>query len=135
MQNFEQIRAEVASRYTVTANEPYLISLELSLDQGRRRQSIFLTEIEDDDGRKYLRLASAIAPMTGIDARRALVFNWQQRVGFLALSDLDGVPYLHLCENRPYGALTSSEIDRIVLEVGGLSDRLERVFSGGGDVL
>jgi hypothetical protein len=135
MQNFEQIRAEVASRYTVTANEPYLISLELSLDQGRRRQNIFLTEIEDDDGRKYLRLASAIAPMTGIDARRALVFNWQQRVGFLALSDLDEVPYLHLCENRPYGALNGSEIDRLILEVGGLSDRLERVFSGGGDVL
>jgi hypothetical protein len=135
MQNFEQIRAEVASRYTVTASEPYLISLELSLDHGRRRQSIFLTEIEDDDGRKYLRLASAIAPMTGIDARRALVFNWQQRVGFLALSDLDGVPYLHLCENRPYGALSGSEIDRLILEVGGLSDRLERVFSGGGDVL
>lgn len=135
MQNFEQIRAEVASRYTVTSNEPYLICIELSLDHGRRRQSIFLTELEGDDGRKYLRLASAIAPMTGIDPRRALVFNWQQRVGFLALSDLDNVPYLHLCENRPYSALSSAEIDRLVLEVGGLSDRLERVFSGGGDVL
>jgi hypothetical protein len=135
MQNFEQIRAEVASRYTVTSNEPYLICVELSLDHGRRRQSIFLTELEGEDGRKYLRFASAIAPITGIDCRRALIFNWQQRVGFLAISELDNVPYLHLCENRPYPALNSAEIDRLILEVGGLSDRLERVFSGGGDVL
>jgi hypothetical protein len=135
MQNFEQIRAEVASRFNVTANDPYLICVELSLDHGRRRQSLFLTELDDEDGHRYLRFSSAIAPMTGIDARRALVFNWHQRIGYLALSELDGVPYLHLCENRPYPSLTGAEIDRLILELGGLSDRLEQVFSGGGDIL
>jgi hypothetical protein len=135
MQNFEQIRAEVSTRHNLTANDPYLICIELSLDHGRRRQSLFLTELEGDDGRKYLRFSSAIAPVTGIDARRALVFNWEQRVGYLALSELDSVPYLHLCENRPYDGLTGAEIDRLVIEVGGLSDRLEQVLSGGGDIL
>ena len=80
----------------------------------RRRQSIFLTELDDDDSRKYLRVSSAVAPITGIDARRALLFNWQQRVGYLALSELDSVPYLHLCENRPYTALDGAEIDRLI---------------------
>lgn len=134
MQSFEDIRAEVASRFSVITSEPYLICIELSLDQGRRRQSLFLTELDGDDGRKYLRFSSAVAPMTGIDARRALVFNWQQRVGYLAVSDIDGVPYLHLCENRPYDGLSSAEVDRVICEVAGLSDRLERAFSGGGDV-
>jgi len=135
MQNFEQIRAELSSRYTITASEPYLICIDLSIDDGSRRQSIFLTELDGDDNRKYLRVSSAVAPITGIDPRRALVFNWQQRVGYLSLSELDGVPYLHLCENRPYTGLNAAEIDRLLIEIGGLGDRLERMFSGGGDVL
>lgn len=134
MQNFEQIRAHVASHYNLTTNDPYLIGLELSLDNGKRRQGIFLAELDGEDERKYLRISTAIAPMTGIDARRALVFNWQQRVGYLAQSELDGVPYLQLCDNRPYSALTAAEIDRLVLEIGGLGDSLEQAFSAGGDV-
>ena len=31
-----------------------------------------------------------------------LAFNWQSRVGYLAIGELDDVPYLQLCENRPY---------------------------------
>ena len=90
-----------------------------------------------DAGRRrapFLRVSTAIAPITGVDARRALHFNWAQRVGYLALSDLDGVPYLNLCENRPYASLTAAEVDRIVLEIGGLGDRMERSFSAGGDL-
>jgi len=134
MQSFEQIRSHVASAYNVGTSDPYLIAIEISLDNGRRRQGIFLTELEGDDGRKYLRLSTAIAPMTGLDGRRALEFNWQQRVGYLAQSLLDGAPYLHLCENRPYDGLSASEIDRLILEIGGLGDTLERAFSAGGDL-
>ncbi len=134
MQNFEQIRAHVASRYTLTTNDPYLVGIELSMSNGKRRQGIFLAELEGEDHRKYLRISTAIAPMTGIDARRALVFNWEQRVGYLAQSTLDGIPYLQLCDNRPYSALTAAEVDRLVLEIGGLGDGLEQAFSAGGDV-
>ena len=134
MQNFEQIRAHVAAHFTVTTNEPYLIGIEISLSHGRRRQGIFLAELEGDDQRKYLRVSTAIAPMTGIDERRALSFNWAQRVGYLAVSELDGVPYLQLCDNRPYTALTAAELDRLALEIGGLGDRLEQAFSNGGDI-
>ena len=134
MQTFDQIRAHVLAHYAVRTDDAYLLGVELSLDQGARRLPIYLTEMQDDDGRHFLRVSTAIAPITGVDARRALHFNWEQRVGYLALSDLDGVPYLHLCENRPYASLTAAEIDRIVLEIGGLGDRMERSFSAGGDL-
>jgi hypothetical protein len=134
MQNFEQIRAHAVSHYKIIANDPYLIGVEMTLENGTRHQGIFLSEIEGDDGRKYLRVSTAIGPMMGVDAKRALTFNWEQRVGYLACSELEGSPYLQLCENRPYSGLTAAEIDRVVIEIGGLGDRMERAFSAGGDL-
>ena len=136
MQNFEQIRSHVAGGdFRTTMSEPYVMCIELSLEQGTRHQAIFLSEMQDDDGRDYLRVSTAVAPTTGLDARRALAFNWESRVGYLAIGELDGVPYLQLCENRPYQGLNSSEVDRLVLEIGGMGDRMERALSAGGDLL
>jgi hypothetical protein len=135
MQNFEQISSHVQGHYKITARDPYLVCVELSLEQGRRHQSIFLSELDGEDDRKYLRVSTAVAPVTGLDARRMLAFNWHRRVGHLAIGELDSVPYLQLCENRPYDTLTPAEIDRMILEIGGLGDNLERVLSAGGDLL
>ena len=136
MDNFEQIRSHlVSSGYKLTLQDPFLACVELSLSQGRRHQAIFLSELQDDDGRNYLRVSTALAPITGIDARRALAFNWESRVGYLAIGELDGVPYLQLCENRPYDGLTPAEVERLVLEIGGLGDRMERALSAEGDLL
>lgn len=135
MQNFESIRSHVQGKYKLTAREPYLLCVELSLAKGRRHQSIFLAELEAEDGRKYLRVSTAIAPMTGLDLRRMLAFNWQSRVGYMAIGEMDDLPYLQLCENRPYESVTGAEIDRLILEIGGLGDTLERELSAGGDLL
>ena len=136
MDNFEQIRSHLlASGYKLTLQEPYVVCVELSLAQGKRHQAIFLSEMQDDDGREYLRVSTAIAPTTGLDARRALAFNWESRVGFLAIGELDGVPYLQLCENRPYACMDAAEVDRLVLEIGGTGDEMERRMSAGGDLL
>ncbi len=136
MQNFEQIRSHLTSGdFRITMQEPYVLCVELSLDQGRRHQAIFLSELEDDDSRTYLRVSTVIAPTTGIDCRRALAFNWESRVGYLAIGELDGVPYLQLCENRPYGSIDPAEVDRLILEIGGMGDALERALSAGGDLL
>jgi hypothetical protein len=135
MQNFEQIRSHlIAAGYKLTLQEPFVISVELSLAQGTRHQAIFLSELQDDDDRNYLRVSTAIAPTTGLDARRALAFNWESRVGYLAIGELDGVPYLQLCENRPYDCVDAAEIDRLVLEIGGTGDEMERRMSAGGDL-
>nr|WP_295382739.1 hypothetical protein [Pseudoxanthomonas sp.] len=136
MKNFEQIRSHLTtSGYRVSVQEPYVACVELSLDSGSRHQAIFLSELSNDDERSYLRVSTVIAPITGVDARRALGFNWHSSVGYLAIGDLDGVPYLQLCENRPYDGLTPAEVDRLVLEIGGLGDRMERALSAEGDLL
>ncbi|HTD28261.1 MAG TPA: hypothetical protein VK660_02625 [Xanthomonadaceae bacterium] len=135
MLNFEQIRSHMLVRYKITSSDPYLVCVQLSLDKGRRHQSIYLAELEDEDGRKYLRISTVLGPTTGVDLKRALAFNWESAVGYLAISPLDGVPYLQLCENRPYDCLEPSELDRLVLELGGLGDRIEDQLSAGGDLL
>ena len=136
MHNFEQVRGHLAaSGYRISMQEPYVVCVELSLDGGKRHQAIFLSELQDDDERAYLRASTVIAPITGIDGKRALAFNWESRVGYLAIGELDGVPYLQLCENRPYDSLNAAEVDRLVLEIGGLGDRMERMLSAGGDLL
>lgn len=133
--NFETIRSHLAGRYKVTMQDPYVVCVELSLDGGKRHQAIFLSELQDDDQRGYLRVSTVIAPTTGVDCRRALAFNWESRVGYLAIGELDGVPYIQLCENRPYDGLSAAEVDRLILEIGGMGDRLERGLSAGGDLL
>ena len=135
MQNFEQIRSAIQGQHKITARDPYMVCVELSLEKGTRHQSIFLAEIEDDDGRKFLRVSTVVAPMTGLDARRVLAYNWESRVGYMAVGELDSVPYLQLCENRPYDTLTAAEVDRLILEIGGTGDHLERSLSAGGDLL
>ncbi|GGD57497.1 hypothetical protein [Pseudoxanthomonas indica] len=136
MKNFEQIRSHLTtSGYRVSVQEPFVACVELSLDNGNRHQAIFLSELGNDDERGYLRVSTVIAPITGVDARRALGFNWHSSVGYLAIGELDGVPYLQLCENRPYDGLTQAEVDRLILEIGGLGDRMERALSAEGDLL
>jgi len=134
MLNFEQIRGHLLARYKLTTSEPYLLCVRLSLDKGRRHQSIYLAELEHED-RKFVRVSTVLGPTTGVDLKRALAFNWESPVGYLAISPLDGVPYLQLCENRPYDCLDASEVDRLVLEIGGLGDRIEHLLSAGGDLL
>ena len=136
MHNFEQVRGHLnSSGYKVTMHDPFVACVELSLGNGKRHQAIFLSELGNDDERGYLRVSTVIAPMTGIDAKRALTFNWQSSVGYLAIGELDGVPYLQLCENRPYESLSPAEVDRLVLEIGGLGDSMERALSAEGDLL
>ena len=136
MQNFEQIRTHLAGGdFRLLMQEPYVLCVELSLEQGTRHQAIFLSEMQDDDGRNYLRVSTAVAPTTGLDARRALAFNWESRVGYFAIGELDGVPYLQLCENRPLETLDAAELQRLVMEIGGVGDRMERVLSADGDLL
>lgn len=132
MQHFEAIRSHISGQYALRHNDPYLLSFDLDL-AADRHQGIYLAEMEGDDGRKYLRVSTPIGPLTGIDARRCLRFNWEQRMGFLAVSDLEGSPYLQLCENRPYELLNADELRRLIDELGELGDRLERALSNGGD--
>lgn len=133
MRSFEQVADWVTQRYTVTHMEPFLLALELSLDQGRRRQSVFLSELMDEDGGRVLRISTAVADREhSRDAlAKALEFNWQSRAGYLALGEMGGRSYLHLCENRAYPGLDATELERALLRIGGLGDGIERQLQGG----
>lgn len=133
MQSFEQIRSHLGATHALKTNDPYLISIDLTLGDDRH-QGVYLAELEDEDGGKILRISTPVGPFAGADATRCLRFNWAQRAGYLAVSDLEGSPYLHLCENRPYASLAPAELDAIILELGMLGDRLEQAISEGGDV-
>lgn len=133
MQSFEQIRSHVSNLHSLRTNDPYLISFDLTLADNRH-QGIYLAEMEGADGLKYLRVSTPVGPATGINATHCLRFNWEQRTGVLAISDLDGSPYLHLIESRPYSSLPGDELDRLIKEFGQLGDRLEQAISSGGDL-
>lgn len=132
MRHFEAVRSHIGGLHQLRHNDPYLISFDLLLPHGRH-QGIYLTELEDETGRRFLRISTPVGPLAGSDARRCLRFNWEQRMGFLAVADLDGSPFLHLCENRPYELLTTAELQRLIEELGTLGDQLERVVADGGD--
>ena len=134
MDSFEDVRAHLSSKHQLRDSEPYLISYDLSLSDGRR-QSLFLAELEGHNQRRYLRVSSPIAPLGKLDPGKCLRFNWEQRVGYLALSDLEGEPYLQLCENRPFRGLSARELDVMLVELGTLADRLEHLMRDGSDVV
>lgn len=134
MRHFEAVRSHIGSLHELRHNDPYLISFDLQLAQDRF-QGIYLAELEDELGRRYLRISTPVGPLAGTDPNRCLRFNWQQRTGFLAVADLDGSPYLHLCENRPYEFLDQTELQRLVGELATLGDELERLIATGDDSL
>lgn len=134
MRHFEAVRSHIGSQHALRHNDPYLISFDLELATDRH-QGIYLAELEDEAERRYLRISTPIGPLAGTDPSRCLRFNWQQRTGFLAVADLDGAPYLHLCENRPYEFLDGGELQRLIGELGTLGDQLEQIISTTEDAL
>ena len=134
MRHFEAVRSHIGSQHELHHNDPYLISFDLAVARDRS-QGIYLAELEDETGRRYLRISTPIGPLSGTDPNRCLRFNWQQRTGFLAVADLDGSPYLHLCENRLYEFLDAVELERVIGELGALGDQLEQVIAAGDDTL
>lgn len=132
MQNFEQLSEWAAQKYTLTVLEPYLLCLELSIQHGQRHQSVFLSELIDEDDQKVLRVSTLVADIEHVkDIEKALSFNWQSRSSFLALSQMGEKSYLSLCENRPYQSLSITEVERSILRIGGMGDQMEKQLQSG----
>lgn len=134
VQSFEDVRSFVGTRYALKDNEPFLISIELPLAGAQRQQSMFLAELEGEDGGRLLRISTPIARLGRVNPEKCLRFNWEQRTGWLAVSDLEGRPYLHLCENRRYAGLSEDELARTLEEMAELADRMEHLLNDGRDV-
>jgi len=133
MDTFSEVRNHMMDLYELRIDEPFIVSFEYAIDNGRR-QSIFLAELETSDGRRVLRVETPVAPLVDLTAEKCLRINLTQRVGYLAVGDLDGVPYIKMCENLPYAFVGEQELDYTIRHVAQTADKMEQFLEPGEDI-
>lgn len=133
MDTFAEIRMHISELYELTTDEPFIVSFEFPVGDGRR-QNIFLAELETENGRRVLRVETPVAPLADLDAEKCLRINLMQRVGYLAVGDMDGVPYIKMCENLPYAFVGDDELDYTIRNVATTADRMEQYLEPGDDL-
>ena len=136
METFSEVRQHIMDLYELRIDEPFIISFEYAIpnENGDRRQSIFLAELETSGGRRVLRVETPVAPLEDLDAEKCLRINLTQRVGYLAVGDLDGVPYIKMCENLPYAYVGEQELDYTIRNVALTADKMEQFLEPGEDI-
>lgn len=134
METFAEVRKHMIDLYELRIDEPFIISFEYPTSKDGRRQGIFLAELETSEGRRVLRVETPVAPLSDLDAEKCLRINLTQRVGYLAVGDLDGVPYIKMCENLPYAYVGEEELDYTIRNVATTADKLEQFLEPGEDI-
>jgi len=132
MDTFARISDAVEQQFQVVHREKFVLGLEIDTGEGRH-QSVFLAELMDDDDRRYLRLETAVAPLGHQDAVKLLRINLTLRVGYLAVGDLEGVPFLKLCKNNAYRYLTEQMLIDDIRQIAKLGDQIEKMLMHGED--
>ncbi len=132
METFANI-AECAERhFKVVHRDKFVLGVELNTGAGRH-QTVFLAELMDDDDRRYLRLETAVAPLGSNDPVKLLRINLMLRVGYLAVGDLESLPFLKLCKNNAYRYLNEQMLIDDIRQVAQLGDQIEQMLMNGGD--
>ena len=134
METFAEVRKHMAERFELMTDEPFIVSFEYPIPDSGRRQSIFLAEIQSSDGRRVLRVETPVAPLDDLDPEKCLRINLTLRVGYLAVGDLDGVPYIKMCENLPYAFVGEQELEYTIRNVAATADHLEQYLEPGEDI-
>lgn len=134
METFTEVRDYVASRHELIIDEPFLLGFECPVGDEGRKQSIFLAELKTSDGRRVLRVETPVVPLEDFDAEKCLRINLMQRVGYLAVGDLDGTAYIKMCENLPYASLNLQELTYVIDQVAPMADRFEQVLEDDSDI-
>ncbi len=134
MDTFSAIRDSVAQQHEIIIDEPFLVGIEVPIPSQGRRQSVFLAEIEDREGKRFLRIETIIAPLHNFDAEKCLRLNLMLRAGYLAVGDLDGTAYIKMCENISYQILDNSSMHDMIVRIARKADEIENVLSEGADL-
>jgi hypothetical protein len=134
LETFSEVRHHIMGQHELTTDEPFIISFEYPIEGGDRRQSIFLAELKANDGRRVLRVETPVVPLFDLAAEKCLRINLMQRVGYLAVGDLGGVPYIKMCENLPYAFLGDEELDYTIKHVARTADNMELSLEPGDDI-
>lgn len=134
MDTFAEVRNHVMQSNELGIDEPFIISFDYPVGDQGRKQGVFLAELKTNDGRRVLRVETPVVPLSDVGAEKCLRINLTLRVGYLAVGDLDGVPYIKLCENLPYAFLEGQELDYTVSHIAKLADQIEQMLEPGNDV-
>ena len=134
METFAEVRKHMMDMYELNIDEPFIISFEFLIKDSGRRQSIFLAELETERGRRVLRVETPVAPLADLDAEKCLRINLTQRVGYFAVGDMEGVPYIKMCENLPYAFVGEDELDYTIRNVAATADKMEEYLEPGDDL-
>jgi hypothetical protein len=134
METFSEVRKHVLDTYDLKVDEPFIVGFDYPTDQKERLQSMFLAELNASDGRRVLRVETPVAPLADLDAEKCLRINLTLRVGYLAVGDMDGVPYIKMCENLPYAFLNSQGLDYVIANIARTADQMEQSLELGADV-
>jgi len=134
VETFAEVRKHMMDSYDLTTDEPFIISFEYPIPDSGRRQSIFLAELETAGGRRVLRVETPVAPLDDLDAEKCLRINLTLRVGYLAVGDLERVPYIKMCANLPYAFVGEDELEYTIRNVAATADHLEQYLEPGEDI-
>jgi hypothetical protein len=134
VETFAEVRDYVLSKHELMIDEPFLLGFECPVGNNGRKQSIFLAELKSADGRRVLRVETPVVPLEDLDAEKCLRINLMQRVGYLAVGDLDGTAFIKMCENLPYAILNGQELDYVINHVAPQADRFEQILEGDTDI-
>ncbi|MGY6553026.1 MAG: hypothetical protein ACXIUM_00745 [Wenzhouxiangella sp.] len=133
MTTFAEIQAQIAEHYKIVHTEPFVIAAEVPVGRSGRRQDVFLAELKNSDDRRILRIESNIAPLAEHQAEKCLRVNLMLRIGYLAVGDLEGVPFIKLCHNLTYDQLQERSLLYFVEQIARLADGMEETLTGGSD--
>jgi hypothetical protein len=134
MDTFAEVRNHAMKSYGLGIDEPFIVSFDYSIGDQGRKQGIFLAELKTNDGRRVLRVETPVVPLSDVGAEKCLRLNLTLRVGYLAVGDLDGIPYIKLCENLPYAFLEAQELDYTVSHIAELADQIEQMLEPASDI-
>lgn len=134
METFSEVRKHILDAYELKIDEPFIIGFEVPMQRSGRLQSMFLAELQTSDGHRVLRVETPVVPLVDLDAEKCLRINLTQRVGYLAVGDLDGIPYIKMCENLPYSSLEEHRLDYVILHVANEADQMEQSLEPDDDI-
>jgi hypothetical protein len=128
METFAEVRKHILENHALFIDEPFQLGFDFAIEDGDRQQAIFVAELKAADNRRYLRVETLICPLDDFDAEKCLRINLVQRVGYLAVGDLDGTAYVKMCENLPYNSLDADELEYVIRQVAPMADRMEQAL-------
>jgi len=134
METFAEVRKHVIDNHKLFLDEPFQLAFECPIEESDRRQSVFLAELKSGDNRRYLRVETLICPLEDFDAEKCLRINLILRVGYLAVGDLEGTPYVKMCENMAYNSLDGDELEYVIGRMAPMADGMEQVLESEHDI-